>query len=160
MLVHWPLESMVMPPGPAFFFCFVGLARYPWPLWSSPRPCARSCVHRGSVAVVHVGLVAVDQVQILHGVVVIGAIVHGHLRYFRPSSTSGAFCCASGSITFLGAFTLPLPSSLRPAACSAFSLFSWAFGPVDHADGIGRLGILGIDYPEPFSATPWHRPAS
>ena len=71
-----PLLSMVMPPGPAFFFSSLAL-RISIALWVQSSAMARSCCHRGGVAVVHVRLVAVDQVQVLHGVVEVGAIADG-----------------------------------------------------------------------------------
>ena len=70
-----PLESMVMPPGPAVLLLFVGLASTH--CLGAPVLCGCDvCLDRRGIAVVHIGLAAVNQVQIGHGIVIVGPVGH------------------------------------------------------------------------------------
>jgi hypothetical protein len=87
-----PLESMVIPPGP------LHSSSLRWPCGCPSPWCAilRAC-HVGldgcGIAVVHIGLAAVDQVQIGHGIVVVGAVRHCLVEVLaglhRPAGHSG-----------------------------------------------------------------------
>ncbi len=115
---------MVMPPGPAFFFSSFAL-RVPIALvlHSSAGPYR---LYRSRIAEIHIGLAAVDQIQIGHGFVVVGTVLHCLIQILQSFIDQGGIFAFSDSITFFGAFTLPSPSSLMPAGTSAASVFMCA----------------------------------
>ena len=66
-----PLESIVIPPGPFVLLLFVSLAGSH--CLGAPFLGLRQIgLHRCRIAEVHVGLAPVDQVQVGHGIVVVG----------------------------------------------------------------------------------------
>ena len=80
-----PLESMVMPPGPLSFFSSLAL-RVPMALELHSLAAATSAFTAAGSAVVHVRLAPVDQVQIRHRIVVVGAIRHRLIQILQPFS--------------------------------------------------------------------------
>ena len=120
----WSRVYCITTPPLAFSLAFSSLAlRAPMAFCTQTGLRSQIGLARGVVAAVEVGFAAVHQVQILHGVVVIGAKIDGFLQVGRPSVTSCVFSSWMVLQTDLGILALPWPSSCRPALCRAWMAF-------------------------------------
>jgi hypothetical protein len=69
-----PLSPMVMPPGPAFFLAST-ILRVSIALVRHSSALATSSLRAASLPIVQIGLAPVHQVQVGHGLVIIGPVV-------------------------------------------------------------------------------------
>src|SRR5271166_353206 len=101
----------------------------------------------GEIVAFHVGLLAVHQVQVSHGVVVVGAKLDGLVQAVDALLDRGSVLFLQLGANFLLIFVLGIQALVRlhSELRALFHSRLIAGGPVDHAHRVVGLGIVGVD---------------